>query len=74
MESIKAHIFTTIQEAEQAIDLINQSEGIPINEEATTRTYTTHEEINGTILIKADSVTEKYLGKASDFETITDQP
>jgi len=67
MASIKAHIFETIEQAENAISTINQAEGIPINETATTRTYCNYEENDGTVLIRADEVTEKYLGEPIDF-------
>lgn len=70
MEFIKAHLFNTIEEANSAIELINQGEGIPISATATTRTYTEAQENNGNIFIVADEVTEKYLGKGTDLELI----
>jgi hypothetical protein len=73
MQSIKAHIFNTVEAANEAIELINQAEGIPINDEATTRTYTEAQENKGTIYIAADSVTEKYLGEPTDLELIFDE-
>jgi hypothetical protein len=72
MESIKAHIFDTVEAANKAIEAINQGEGIPINETAITRTYTEVQENNGTIYIAADSVTEEYLGEPTDLELIFD--
>lgn len=70
MEFIKAHIFSTLEEANNAIEVINKGEGIPINETATTRTYTEAQENNGNIYIFADEVTIKYLGKPTDLELI----
>jgi archaellum component FlaG (FlaF/FlaG flagellin family) len=70
MQFIKAHVFNTLEEANNAIEVINQGEGIPINETATTRTYTEAKENNGNIYIAADSVTEKYLGEPTDLELI----
>ena len=70
MESIKAHIFNTLEEANNAIELINQGEGIPISEIATTRTYAEAQENNGNIFIVADEVTKKYLDTPTDLELI----
>jgi hypothetical protein len=70
MAFIKAHIFDSLEEANNAIEQINQGEGIPINETATTRTYTQAQENNGTIYILADEVTQKYLGEPTDLELI----
>jgi hypothetical protein len=70
MEFIKAHIFNTLEEANNAIELINQGEGLPVNETATTRTYTEAQENNGNIYIFADEVTERYLGTSQDLELI----
>jgi hypothetical protein len=68
MASIKAHTFQTHQEAQQAIELINKGEGIPVNPEAVTRTYTQSQENDGRIYIQADAVTEKYLGNPIEIE------
>jgi len=68
MASIKAHIFTTEAEAQQAIDLINVGEGIPVSEDSVTRTYTNHQTVEDVYYIAADEVTEKYLGKPTDLE------
>jgi hypothetical protein len=70
MEYIKAHIFATIGASNNAIEVINQGEGIPINDTATTRTYTEAQENNGTIYIVADEVTIKYLSEPTDLELI----
>ena len=70
MPFIKAHLFDNFEEAENAINQINQGEGIPISDTATTRTYTNAQENNGNIYIMADKVTEKYLGTPTQIELI----
>lgn len=70
MEFIKAHLFNTIEEANSAIETINQGEGIPISETANTRTYTQAQENNGNIFIVADEVTIQYLDTPTDLELI----
>lgn len=65
---IKAHTFDTLKEANAAIEVINQGEGIPVSDDAVTRTYTTAQENNGIIYIVADDVTEKYLGEPTEIE------
>jgi hypothetical protein len=67
---LKVHLFQTIEEANASIDLINKGEGIPINDEAVTRTYTQTQENEGRIFILADEITQKYLGDAIDLEII----
>jgi hypothetical protein len=64
----KAHTFTTEQAAQQAIDLINVGEGIPVSEDSVTRTYTNFQTVEDVYYIAADEVTEKYLGEATDLE------
>jgi hypothetical protein len=68
MASIKVHTFTTEAEAQQAINLINVGEGIPVNEDAVTRTYTDWQQLEDIYYILADEVTEKYLGEPTDLE------
>jgi len=68
MPYIKSHIFASGQDAQQAIDLINQGEGIPVSEDAVTRTYTNYQTAEDAYYIAADDVTEKYLGEATDLE------
>ena len=68
MGYIKAHIFDTLEQANNAIEVINQGEGLPIDETATTRTYCNYEENEGTIFIRADEVTTKYLGEPTEIE------
>jgi hypothetical protein len=73
MQLLKAHTFDTLEAANAAIEVINQGEGIPVNPEAVTRTYTEAQENNGTIYIVADEVTEKYLGEPTEIELIFDE-
>ncbi len=73
MASIKAHTFTTVQDAQNAIDLINHGEGIPVSADAVTRTYTNYKENDGFIYIVSDNVTDKYLGNPTTIE-LTDIP
>ena len=64
----KVHLFDSLEQANTAIDVINEGEGIPINDSSTTRTYATamqHEEF---WYIYADEVTEKYLGEGEIIE------
>jgi hypothetical protein len=68
MASIKAHLFATEAEAQQAIDLINVGEGIPVSEDSVTRTYTNFQTVEEIYYITADEVTEKYLGEPTDLE------
>jgi len=68
MAFIKAHIFATEQEAVNAINLINQGEGIPVSDDAVTRTYTDWQQLEDIYYILADEVTKKYLGEPTDLE------
>jgi len=70
MQFIKSHLFDSLEQANAAIELINQGEGIPVSLEAVTKTYTQPQEHNGQVYIQADEVTEKYLGTPIDFEII----
>lgn len=69
---IKAHVYNTENEALQAIELINKSEGIPVSDDAVTRTYTEPHEHNGIIYIASDDVTAKYLGEPIEIEINTE--
>jgi hypothetical protein len=73
MASIKAHTFTTEQEANDAIDLINQGEGIPVSTDAVTRTYCETIAYEDIYYIHADDVTEKYLGASVEIEIIHEE-
>jgi hypothetical protein len=55
------HTFNTIQEAEDAINLINKGEGIPRFPDSMTTTYCTYYEEDGKYYIDSDEVTVKYL-------------
>ena len=72
MEYTKAHLFDSLQQANNAIDCINKGEGIPINDEATTRTYTEPQENDGNIYVLADEITQKYLGEPTEIELVYD--
>ena len=72
MEYTKVHEFDSFEQANNAIDTINKGEGIPINDSATTRTYTEPQENNGNIYILADEVTQKYLGEPTKIELVYD--
>jgi hypothetical protein len=73
MAFIKAHTFNSEQEAQQAIDLINQGEGIPVSEDAVTRTYCEAIAYEDIYYIHADDVTEKYLGASVEIEIIHEE-
>jgi type IV secretory pathway VirB9-like protein len=68
MEFIKAYVYATEQEAQFAIEQINQALGIPVSPDAVTQTYTNYENINGTWLIRHDETIETILGQPIDFE------
>lgn len=70
MEYIRVHKFNTVEEAEIAIETINTGEGIPVNDNATTTTYTSYFEQDGKYYIHADEVTEKYLDEVVELEII----
>ena len=65
---LKAHIFATEQEATAAINLINEGEGIPVSNDAVTRTYCDFQQLDDIYYIVADDVTESYLGEPTDLE------
>jgi hypothetical protein len=67
---LKAHLFDSLEQAQEAIEFINSGEGIPVSPDAVTTTYTQQQEHNGQVYIQADEVTEKYLGAPIDFEII----
>ena len=72
MAFIKAHIFNSEQEANNAIDLINQGEGIPVSNDSVTRTYCECISYEDIYYIYADKVTEKYLGEPTEIEIQTE--
>lgn len=73
MAFINVHLFTSIEEANQAIETINQGEGIPVSDDAVTRTYCDYQENEGRVFIHADEVTEKYLGIPTEIEIIYEE-
>lgn len=70
MQFTNVHLFESFDAANVAIERINQGLGIPINETATSRTYTEAQENNGNIYILADDVTISYLGQPTQIELI----
>lgn len=72
MASIKAHTFTTESVVKSAIETINTGEGIPVNDNATTTTYTSYFEQDGIYYIHADKVTEKYISEVVELQTNTE--
>ena len=73
MASIKAYVHNTELECQTAIDSINTNFGIPVNNEAITRTYCGFVFNNGKYLIFADVSLIPILGQPQDFEFITDE-
>lgn len=70
MPYIKAHIYNTQIDVENAINLINSTLGIPISVDAITQTYTSFEFNNEKYIIKSDEIIEGILGLPSDFDYI----
>ena len=68
MAFINVHLFTSVEEANQAIEIINEGEGIPVSPDAVTRTYCDFQQLDDIYYIVADDVTESYLGETSDLE------
>jgi hypothetical protein len=62
MPFTKIYTFDTLEDANQAVERINTTLGIPISEEATTRTYTTTQQRDGLIYISHDETIESVLG------------
>lgn len=73
MKIIKSYIYNTELECQTAINSINTNFGIPINNEAITRTYCTPVLNNAKYLIFADVSLIPILGQPQDFEFITDE-
>ena len=70
MASIKAYVYNTEQLANIAIDEINLSLGIPVSNDAITRTYVNFEFNNNKYIIRHDKTIESILGLPIDFEYI----
>jgi len=62
MTFTKIYTFDTLEQANEAVEQINTALGIPINEEATTRTYTSVQQRDGLIYISHDETIESVLG------------
>jgi hypothetical protein len=62
MQFTKIYTFDTLEDANQAVERINTTLGIPISEEATTRTYTLPQQRDGLIYISHDETIESVLG------------
>jgi hypothetical protein len=62
MPFTKIYTFETLEDANKAVEQINTTLGIPISEEATTRTYTTAQQRDGMIYISHDETIESVLG------------
>lgn len=74
MAYIKAYIYNTELEANNALNLVNNELGIPVSIDAITQTYTDIDFNNGKYIIKHDEVIETILGLPSDFDYITEIP
>jgi len=70
MASIKAYIYNTELEANNALSLINSTLGIPKSIDSVTQTYTNSEFNNSKYIIKHDEVIESILGLPSEFEYV----
>lgn len=66
---IKAYTYNTEQEAQVAIQAINEAMGIP-KPNSTTVTYTYYEEQNGVFFIRYLTELKHILGEPTDFEYI----
>jgi hypothetical protein len=66
----KAHIFTSSKAANEAIQHINKSLGIPVSPDAITQNYTIVEQHDKLYIIRADETTESILGESQTFEII----
>ena len=64
MEHINVHIFNTIDEAQDAIQLINNSLNLP-TEDGSTLTYCNVMSYNNILYILADDITVNILGEFS---------
>lgn len=69
---MKTHMFSTQQQANEAIETINKGEGIPVSNDSVTRTYCECISYEDIFYIQSDSVTEKYLGKPTEIEIQTE--
>jgi len=70
MPFIKAYIYNNELDCQNAINSINTSFGIPLNNESVTRTYCEPIFNNGKYIINEDSNLISILGQPKDFEFI----
>jgi hypothetical protein len=70
MEYINVHLFENLKQAQAAIEIINNGEGIPASPDSVTTTYTEPKENNGQIYIIADDITEKYIDYPIEIKII----
>ena len=70
---IQIYKFNSLEDCKIAIDNINSGEGIPVNDEATTRTYCNPNKKDDYWYLIKDSVTSKYL-KDDEELTIEETP
>jgi hypothetical protein len=68
MEFIKAYTFDTIEQAEAAIQAINNAFGIRYSPEAVTQTYTNYELLNDVYIIRHLAEIEPILGQPIEIE------
>ena len=71
MALIKSYVYNTELECQTAINSINTTFGIPVNNESVTRTYCEPIFNNGKYLIFADANLIPILGQPQDFEFTT---
>jgi hypothetical protein len=71
MASIKAYIYNTELEVQNAINSINSSLVIPKSAGSITQTYTNYEFNNSKYIIRHDEEIDSVLGLPSDFDYIT---
>jgi len=74
MASIKAYVYNTEIEVNNALSLINSTLGIPKSIDSVTQTYTVSEFNNSNYIIRHDETIESILGLPSDFDYIIENP
>lgn len=70
MASIKAYVYNTEIEVNNALNSINLSLGIPKDMYSVTKSYTNYEFNNSKYIIRHDETIESILGLPSEFEYI----
>lgn len=74
MASIKAYVYNTEIEVNNALSLINSTLGIPKSIDSVTQTYTNSEFNNSKYIIRHDETIESILGLPIDFDYIIENP